>query len=77
MYKLLITAGLSLTLSGCFGQSSPEVDTNKLNFSEVCHDKVVYVIVKQRGKGSYAGYGFMSVKLDTEGKVEVCNKWEK
>ncbi len=71
--KKVLSVGLVLAiLTGC-GQQHVEVDTDVLKFKEVCHDSVVYLVGSLH---QTKGYGFMSVKLDTEGRVEVCNKWK-
>lgn len=64
----LLTAVLAV--SGC--STGDNAATTKENMRTVCLDGVTYYLFKERA--GYAGWGYMSVKLDRNSKVVLCDR---
>lgn len=74
MKKSLLVLSLVTLISAC---DMTEIDvtnnTNNIeNVQTICIDNVTYVKFSD-GKG-YKGYGYMSVKLDTNSKIILCGE---
>jgi hypothetical protein len=68
MNKIIVLIA-ALFIVGCEESREP-VDTGTI-YNNVCIDGVTYVYF--RGRAGYAGYGYMSVKLDKDSKVIPCS----
>ena len=72
MGKGLLVLSLVTLISAC---DMTEIDTTNntrvvKNAETICIDNVTYV--KFSEGGGYSGYGYMSVKLDTNSKIILC-----
>ena len=68
---LLLVVGLLLfALCGC--STGDRAATEKKDMQTVCLDGVTYYLFKE-GAGN-RGYGYMSVKLDTDSKIVPCKE---
>ena len=67
--KLTIFSFIGLVTIGCTGQ---EADTDNADIKERCLNGVTYYMFKEYG--GHQGYGFMSPKYNSDGKIDLCAK---
>lgn len=68
--SLLLVVFLLLALCGC--STGDNAATKKKDMKTVCLDGVTYYLFSE-GQG-YRGFGYMSVKLDTNSKIIPCKE---
>lgn len=71
MYKIILIFLATLALTAC-GTPDPGADNGR-GYNTICIDGVKYLYFK--GQSGYQGFGYMSVKFNSEGNVETCNEF--
>ena len=69
MKKFIAILLVVLSLMGCV---STEIEKEYKKINTLCIDGVTYIYIKEIGYNR--GYGYMSVKLDTDSKIVPCNE---
>lgn len=71
MKKYITMLLMVLCLMGCINM---EMDTKNFNVNTLCIDGVTYIYIKEWSGNK--GFGYMSVKLDTNSKIVPCEVTE-